>query len=388
MPLNAEARALVAKINKEIGAGAILTASEMRIAKRFTSGSLSIDVALGGGWPGNQPIEVIGRESHGKTAVVLKTVAANQALDPDFTVLWVAAEHYDTDQAQALGVDNDRVLVHSTQSMEDAYQTMLAFAESKAVDCIVLDSYPALIADEEAAKDMDEAVMALGARLTGKFFRKYGSAGSRSHLEEERPLLGPIVINQFRDAIGQFSPRGTPKTTPGGNAKNYAYYVRLEVTRDEWIVEKVPGKDLKINVGQTIKTKTIKNKSAAPQQVASVDFYFRDAPILGFKRGEYDDVKQLVVNGLLFDVLQRKGAYFHFDNGEYDEKGTPKYRWQGKDPMIAAVREDMDLREALQAEVLRRAANPSYASNITEEDVEAAESAGVKRVQRRAKDVA
>lgn len=371
MPINKDALALVAKVNKQLGdPGAVVLASDMRVAKRFPSGSLSLDVALGGGWPGNQWIEIVGKESHGKTAVVLKTIAANQEIDPTFTTLWIAAEHYDSDQAAALGVNNSMVIVHSTQTMEEAYTAMLEFAKSRTVDCIVLDSYPALIAAEENEKEMDEATMALGARLTGKFFRKAGSATRRSLVDDDRPLLG-IIINQYRDAIGQFSPHGTPKTTPGGNAKNYAFYVRVECRRDEYIQEARPGKG-KINVGQVIKVKTIKNKSAAPQQVASLDFYFRDAPVLGFKRGEIDVVKELVTMGILLDVIERKGPWFKF----------AEKQWQGKDALVADLRQDMDLREHLDKAVRLAAEHIDEAYSISEEDVAAAETSGKRQVSR------
>jgi recombination protein RecA len=380
--VNKEALALIAKVNKEIP-GAICFASEMKVAKRFTSGSLSLDIALGGGWPGNQWVEVIGRESHGKTFIVYKTLAANQALDPNFCALWIAAEHYDVDQAEALGVDNNRVLVVPTQQMEFAYQTMLDFAASRSVDMIVLDSYPALIPDEESAKDMDEATMALGARLTGKFFRKSGAATKRSMTDpDDRPMLG-IVINQYRDAIGKFSPHGTPTTTPGGNAKNYAFYTRVEVRRDEWIQEARPGKG-KVNVGQVVKVKTIKNKSAAPQQIATIDAYFRAAPYLNFPRGAYDTAKEIQTMGILFDVIQRKGAFFEIDNGQYDAKGKPVLRWQGKDALLTGLREDPELLASIYQKVLAASTRADERS-ISEEDLETAESAGTKKVSRRPK---
>jgi recombination protein RecA len=363
--------AIVAKVNKTLGEGAVVLASDMHVAKRFPSGSLSLDLALGGGWPGNQWVEVIGKESHGKTAVVLKTISANQALNPDFTTLWIAAEHYDSDQARALGVDNTRVIVHSTQTMEEAYTVMLDFASSRAIDCTVLDSYPALIPSEEAEKDMDESTMALGARLTGKFFRKAGQATRRSLVEDDRPHLG-IIINQYRDAIGQFSPHGTPNTTPGGKAKNYAFYTRVEVKRDEWIQEARPGKG-KINVGQVIKVKTIKNKSAAPQQTASIDLYFRDAPVLGFRRGDIDVVKELVTMGILLDVIQRKGPWFNF--GER--------KWQGKDPLMAELRQDADLREEVDKAVRIAAEHVDEAYSISDDDMALAETSGERRVRRR-----
>jgi len=378
-----EALAVMAKVNKEFGADAIVVATDMAIPRRFTTGSVSLDVALGGGWPANQWNEVIGLESHGKTAVCLKTIAANQALDPDFLTLWVAAEHYDLDQAEALGVDSSRVIVLPTQEMEVALEKMLDFVGSRAVDAVVLDSYPALIPAEEEGKGMDESVMAIGARLMGKFFRKAGKAGKRNLRDPyDAPFLG-LIINQYRDAIGSFSPHGTPKTTPGGKAKNYGFYTRVEVRRDEFIEEARPGKG-KVKVGQTIKVKTIKNKSNAPQQVASIDFYFRDAPIKGFERGDYDTVKEIVVMGVLFDVIKQSGAWFSFENGEVDDKGKPRYRWQGAPAMSEYLRGDLNLQDEVTAAVMEAIANKDV-ERVSAEDVEAAENAGTKKVTRRTK---
>ncbi len=359
MAVNAEARALMTRINRKYGAEAIVLGSDMKIATRFTSGSIALDVALGGGWPANQWSEVIGKESHGKTSVVLKTIAANQARDKDFTALWIAAEHFNEELATACGCDTSRIIVVPTQQMEFAYSTILEFAESRTVDCIVLDSYPALIPDEEQAKEMDEMVVAIGARLTGKFFRKAGKATRRSLVDpDDRPLLG-IIINQWRDQIGGFSPRGTPKTTPGGNAKNYAFYVRVEVSRDDWIDEARPGKG-KVRVGQTIKVRTVKNKTAAPQQVATVHYYFRDAPYLGFSKGDYDTAQELLVLAQLFDVVTRRGATYRY--GETV--------WKGKEALFASIREDLDLQEDLRTAILDASQRPDTRT-LDEEEVPA-----------------
>ncbi|MFI6512947.1 hypothetical protein ACIBCT_35560 [Streptosporangium sp. NPDC050855] len=346
MGLDSDALALIAKVRKAHGENSITLASNIAAGSYITSGSLALDVALGGGWPVNKWTEIIGQESHGKTTIVLKTIAANQALDPAFTTLWIAAEHYNKERAEELGVDNDRVIVIPTQAMEFAYQTILEFAASRTVDCIVLDSYPALVASEEAEKDMAEAVMAVGARLTGKFFRKVGEAMIRSMDGNDRAITC-FFINQWRDAIGQYSPRGTPKTSPGGKAKNYSFWCRVEITRDEFIDEARPGKG-KVRVGQVIKLKTVKNKSAPPQRIASVDFYFGDAPVLGFSVGDYDLAKEFLVYAVLYDVIRRGGAIYTYGDR----------KWKGKDELLASIREEVDLQEELRAKILIEAAKP------------------------------
>ncbi|WP_329272022.1 hypothetical protein [Streptomyces sp. NBC_01451] len=340
MPLSNEARAVMAQINKKHGPGSVIVASTMPTLSRFTTGSLSLDVMLGGGWPANQWNEILGAESSGKTTIVHKTIAANQQRDPEFQTFWVAAEHYDIEWASALGVDVDRVAVYSTNAMEDAYTALLNAAESRAFDAVVLDSYPALVADDEAEKEMDQATISAGARVTGRFFRKAGSATRRSLVDVERPLLA-LIINQWRDQIGGWSPAGmTPKTSPGGRAKNYAYYTRLEASRTEWIDEKRPGGG-SLRVGQVIKLKTIKSKSAAPQQVATVRFFFADSAT-GIQKGDYDTAAEMVTMGILYGLIKLDGTWYKYAG----------HQWHGEKKMRAAFLEDLDLQEQIAADVL------------------------------------
>ena len=366
--MRADTEQLINRINKDFGAYTSIRASNLAVPKRFTSGSLALDVALGGGWPAGQWVEVVGKESSGKTAITFKTVAANQAIDEEFETVWLAAEAYDVDQAAALGVDNSRVTVIPTQEMELAFELMLETAASKAVDLVVLDSYPALIPGEEAEKAMDEFTTAVGARLFNKFARKAGQATRRASDGSERPLLG-IIVNQYRDKIGTFSRYGVPQTTPGGHGKNYFFYTRLDVARDEYITEKRPGIPDPVNVGQKIKFRTLKNKSAAPQQTASVDFYFRGAPYLGFNRGDYDIGKEYFTMGVLFRIIKKGGAWYSYGD----------YKWQGKDKVLVDIRGDASLQEAIATEVLDAAKNPKLVDQVLPENIERAEEDGTRR---------
>jgi recombination protein RecA len=350
MALTAEALALVAQVNKKFGPETMITAADMRHVPPFASGNLPLDIILGGGFPANKWTEIIGFESSGKTTVVHKTIANQQAKNPDFSTLWVAAEDYDIDWAQQLGVNTNQVIVAETNAMEEAYEIMLDFAGSRSVDAIVLDSYPALVPDEEAAKSMDELSVSLGARVTNKFFRKAGKASKRSHLVEERPTMG-IVINQWREKVGAFSPQGTPKTTPGGLGKNFAYYTRLEVSRAEFLDEPIPGKG-KVRAGQAMKFKTIKNKQAGPQKTAETHFYWADSPSRGLTAGNFDVVRDLMTWGVYYDVIRRRGRYFDF--GERT--------WDLKDAIIDSLRAELDLQDDVAAAVLQAAFNPEEAA--------------------------
>ena len=358
MSLSDGAVALMQDINRKLGTDTVVLGSDMAVPGRYTTGSLSLDVALGGGWPANQWCEVIGAESAGKTACVLKTVAANQRTDANYVTFWLAAERYDEQQATALGVDNSRVMVSSSQNMEEALSLLVYAAESKLTTCIVLDSYPALIPAEEDEKSVGEVGVAVGARLMNKFIRKAGKASHRD-VRGADPAFHGIIVNQYRDKIGGFSPVGTPQTTPGGNGKNYFFYARVEVKRTEYITEKRPGIKDPVKVGQSIRFTTIKNKSAAPQQRAVVDYYFRGAPFLGYRRGDYDLGKEYVEMGKLFGIIQ--GSTWLTYAGE---------KFQGKPALAARVREDVDFKAALRDDVLEIARNPALVDQISFEQYE------------------
>lgn len=345
---DAALRAFEASVGRKAGHGSLVLASEIVIPRRFPSGSLTLDVVLGGGWPGNQWSEVIGSESSGKTSTVLKTVAANQHLDPAFTTFWVGAESFEPGWARRLGVDTSRVVVTTERSMETVLDMVLVAASERIFDCIVIDSYPALIpADEAEEKTIGEAHVASGARTFNKFWRRVGEAGARAWDGTERPFFG-IFMNQWRDKVGGWSPQGTPRTTLGGHGKDYAYYVRLEVTRTGWITEDWPGHEKAVKVAQQINYKTIKNKSDSPQSTGSVDFYVRNARN-GLLMGDFDTAAEYAEIAILFGVIAKKGGWYTYDGQQ----------WNGKPKLRDAIREDAGLQKTIAADVLKLTEDPS-----------------------------
>ena len=131
---------------------------------------------------------------------------------------------------------------------------------------------------------------------------------------------------------------GDPRTTPGGLGKDYAFFTRIEVRRDEWI-EAGTGQE-KRRVGQSIKFRVLKNKSAPPAQVAVVDFYFSNGGHI--PAGEFDFAKEIVAIGKMNKVISRAGAYYRYGDRQ----------WQGEDAMLSSIREELELKETLERDVL------------------------------------
>lgn len=332
---------LVARTRKKYGPSAVFVASELVTPPRLTSGSLSLDVAMGGGWPTNEWTEIAGHPSSGKTAIVHKTIAVNQALDPDFAVMWVSSEGYNKQWASLLGVDTDRVHQFPAHEMAEAYDVMADATASKAVNLLVLDSLPALMPDDEEEKSVADPTVATGAKMTNRFFRK--AKIRRAYDGTERPMLG-IVINQWRSKIG-YAPNGVAqRERPGGGGKDYAYVVRLEASRAEDIVEDRPGRG-KAKVGQTIKVLAAKNKTAPPGRIAALDLYYADTENGMFHAGDYDAVKELIMLGILTEAIERHGSY-------YDVGGV---RTKAKEGLLEHLRGDLTAQQELDAAIRRRA---------------------------------
>jgi recombination protein RecA len=330
----------MAKINKKLGQDTLLLGSEIVVPEHetITSGSLNIDVALGGGWAVNHFIEIIGHESAGKTLLVLKTIAANQAIDPNWTTVWFAAEDFVEEYATMLGVDTSRVIVENETAMETVYEHTMDFLKTHGVDCVVIDSLPALVPLREEKGTMEDFQPGTGAILTNKFFRMSNQYMKRSLTSPDRPVTC-FVINQWRSKIGGY---GDPRTTNGGQGKNYACFQRVDIRRDEWIKN---TRDQPI--GQALKVTNIKNKYAPPHRIGTVDVYF--AKGRGFEAGQYDLGKDAVSAGLAYHVIKLGGSTYTFRD----------YKWRGRIALEEAIAEDPELRDELREAVL-------YATTLSE----------------------
>ena len=81
-------------------------------------------------------------------------------------------------------------------------------------------------------------------------------------------------------------------------------------------------------------------RSAPPGQVAYIDFYFANGDDCA--AGDYDFAKEIVALGILNKVIVRAGAYYRYDGRQ----------WQGADAVVRSIREEPDLKTALDKDVL------------------------------------
>ncbi len=287
----------VSQIEKQFGAGSIMRLGEAHKVNVETipTGSLSLDIALGGGIPKGRIIEIYGPEASGKTTVCLHAVA--EAQKSGGTAAYIDAEHaLDPAYAKRLGVDTDKLLISQPDSGEQALEILETLVRSNAVDIVVVDSVAALVPQAEIEGDMGDAQMGLQARLMSQAMRKLTGVISRTKCTV-------IFVNQLRMKIGVMF--GNPETTTGGQALKFYSSVRMDIRRISQI------KTAEEVIGNHVRVKVVKNKVAPPFREAEFDImYNQGISIEG-------DVLDLAANN---DVVVKSGAWYEY-NGEKIAQG-------------------------------------------------------------------
>ncbi len=278
------------QITKQFGDGSIMKLGENQKVdvELLPSGSLSLDIALGGGYPKGRIIEIYGPESSGKTTLTLHAIAEIQKQGG--TAAFIDAEHaLDPAYAKKVGVDIDNLLVSQPDNGEQALEICETLVRSNAVDLIVVDSVAALTPQAEIDGEMGDSHMGLQARLMSQALRKLTGIINKSKATV-------VFINQIRMKIGVMF--GNPETTTGGNALKFYASVRADIRR---IGQIKVGDNI---VGNRTKVKIVKNKIAPPFRIAEFDIMYNQGI------SHTGDVLDLAVQ---HEIVAKSGAFFKYN---------------------------------------------------------------------------
>lgn len=311
------------QITKQFGDGSIMKLGEAKKVdvELLPSGALSLDIALGGGYPKGRIIEIYGPESSGKTTLTLHAIAEIQKQGG--TAAFIDAEHaLDPAYAKKLGVDTDSLLVSQPDNGEQALEIAETLVRSSAVDLIVVDSVAALVPQAEIEGDMGDSHMGLQARLMSQALRKLTGIINKSHATV-------IFINQIRMKIGVMF--GNPETTTGGNALKFYASVRLDIRRIGQIKQ---GEDI---IGNRTKVKVVKNKIAPPFRTAEFDIMYNE----GISRT--GDVLDL---GVIHGIVGKAGAWFDYKDGKIGQGREATKVYLKENPKVLA-----EIEKAVRAKV-------------------------------------
>lgn len=326
----------ISLIEKKFGKGVIGIANKFKgiELKRTPTGSFSLDIETGGGYPLGRIVEIYGELSSGKTTIAMKAVAEMQKLKKK--CIWIDAEGvFQESWAKTLGVDTGSLYVVRAETAEKMLDVADAIVRSKDCGLMVLDSVAALMPlHEEEVPMEDSETLGDRARMMNRFMRKLHSALNMREEEVPNECL-IILINQTRDAIGKY---GDPTTTTGGKGIGFGASIRLQIRRKDWIKEG-SGDNEKV-VGQTIKFKTTKSKVYPPYRDGEFDFYFEDA--YGIKKGEIDRIKEIINYGIFYGIIKQGGSFFSFG----------QHKFQGREKVVDFFKENVKEAIKIKAEIM------------------------------------
>ncbi|AII41745.1 MAG: recombinase RecA [Cyanobacteriota bacterium] len=309
---------VLGQIERNFGKGSIMRlgdASRMRV-ETISTGALTLDLALGGGYPKGRVVEIYGPESSGKTTLTLHAIAEVQKRGG--VAAFVDAEHaLDPVYAASLGVDVENLLVSQPDTGEMALEIVDQLVRSAAVDIVVVDSVAALTPRAEIEGEMGDLAVGSQARLMSQAMRKItGNIGKSG--------CTVIFLNQLRLKIGVTY--GNPETTTGGNALKFYASVRLDIRRIQTLKR---GTE---EFGIRAKVKVAKNKVAPPFRIAEFDILFG--------RG-------ISTVGCLLDLAEetgvviRKGAWYSYEGDNIGQGRDNTITWLEQNPEIASTVEQL-----------------------------------------------
>ena len=210
----------------------------------------------------------------------------------------------------------------------------------------MIDSVAALVPRAEIEGEMGDSHMGLQARLMSQALRKL-----TGNLNKSRTIA--VFINQLREKIGVMF--GSPETTPGGRALKFYSSVRLDIRRIESI------KDGPEVVGNRVRVKVVKNKTAPPFKQAEFDIMYGK----GISReGSLLDV------GVELGIIKKSGAWFTYEGEQLG---------QGRENVKKFLAENVDLMVEI-SEKIKDASGLNDEVDLTDEDERSGRRTGRRRL--------
>ncbi len=326
----------LAAINKKFGTNTAqtLTKDFRRDIKVYSSGSLTLDLALGrGGLPEGRLIEIFGPTSAGKTTIALLHIAEVQRAYPGERVAaFIDAEHtFDHVLAEQYGVDLDTLVYIDPETAENAIDIADALIRSGEIRLIVVDSVSALTPSKIVESSIEQQTMGLLARFMSTTCQKLNGPAYANKCTV-------AFINQIREKIGGFSPvpGQAATTTSGGRSLPFYSSIRLNVRAGD----QIKGKSGDV-VGHTIKVKVVKNKIGTPHKEAAFNLMY------GVGVDKVDEISQIAI---LAGIVQQRGAWFYYMDGEeVVVRDEVQYRWNGRAAFIEFLKSNPSFLDELES---------------------------------------
>lgn len=224
---------------------------------------------LCGGLPRGIVVELYGHEGSGKSSLMLSTISyllhAEEYKDYMFCYIDTEGGLCSSTFKTRYNIDSERVVILSVSNGEKVFDIIDSLTQEKSCLLIVLDSVATLITNEDL-----EAENSLGSHSRMMSRRLRRTIGLMNQSKTNTTL---VLVNQLRSKIGMGdSWKGEFQyTTTGGKSIKYYSSLRIEIDRNQFIVEK----DRRI--GFMMNVKIHKSRFSVPYETCLIPVLFEYA---------------------------------------------------------------------------------------------------------------
>jgi len=355
MPNKNDADAFLGKLSKTFGADFVSKASKCPQINRISSGSLELDIAMGGGFPTRRIILIYGPKSSAKSTIVSKACASSDRFcrvckkdqmfcqcdkfSPGFGLYVDSEGTFIKSWAASLGTDLERLTVFTPECGEHAVDAVDTAIREKLFNVIVVDSLAACTPTHELEHSTETASMGQQARMLNRAFRKWN--GSMISAGKEAPIL--FCINQPRESIGTMF--GDSLTLPGGKGQWFFNSVELRLKTSK--VHAAPGTtdNAYVEISGTVQ----KNKTYLPRQEFTFQLALRDYD--NVRKGEINNVDSIVKHGRKLGLIKAYKGVWTLDLPDLDIK----IEANGKEELAFEIKKDVSAYEIMYDYILKLA---------------------------------
>jgi recombination protein RecA len=302
----------------------------------ISTGSLTLDYALGGGFALKRTHEIVGPEGMGKTSLLNLTIANFQRQFPDRAAAIIDMEQaFDFEWAVKLGVDisEERFFHLYPNDSEDVSDQISMLLRSGEVGLVGIDSIGGMESRAAFEKKAEESAMGKNAQVISRMVKRVAGL-AREH------NAAVIFINQYRANIG--SPRGGEKPA-GPSALKYNTTTQIKMSRTSEPTKKVSITDAvskapaELEVSRQLRVRVSRHKLFPQGRVA--DFWFRNVATDKYGPVGIDRADEAISLGIATGAIKRLSTVsYEFPDGTTVKGGRP-----GVEAAIAERPELVDL---------------------------------------------
>jgi recombination protein RecA len=317
------------------------TGPSPRKADIISTGSLTLDMALGeGGLRTGRIYEFLGPPDSGKSSVVINTLSEHQARYPKRAACYVDMEGtFDDDWAEANGLSlaRDRFEHLYPGDSEDASDMARKYCRSGHYSIVAVDSIGGMESRRNLAKDAIDPLPGANAQVITRMVKHLASLARQNSVTI-------VLVNQPRAVIGS---AGMPDQPAGPKAMQHATTTRVRFRRapgskdaPSVVTMRIEGDS--IDVSRKFKATVDRTKLGATGR--SAEFWINSLATPDYGPLGINRIDEYVSAGISRGVIAQEGSW-------YTVPGAP--RVQGRNKVVAQLRESPALMEAIRRELLR-----------------------------------